>query len=127
MRLFVLLGGLLLISCGGSSPVPPAGGQTVVDTLSWTNPTTRTDGSPLTNLATLRIQWGTNSSGPFNLGQVDVAAPATTRAITRAVNVGTVCYVVSAIDASGLQSAPSNSACKTVVANPNPVTGLTVS
>ena len=115
----------LLASCGG--PIPPADGQTVVDVLAWTNPTTRTDGSPLTNLATIRIQWGASSAGPFNLGQVDVAAPATTRNITRAVNVGTICYVASAIDANGLPSAPSNAVCKTVVANPSPVTGLTVS
>ena len=117
----------LLISCGGAGPIPPADGQTVVDTLNWTNPTTRTDGSPLTNLATIRIQWGSSPGGPFNLGQVDVAAPATTRNITRAANVGTYCYVATAIDANGIPSAPSNAACKTVVANPNPPTGLTVS
>lgn len=127
MRFVLLLTAALLISCGGSSPIPPADGQTVVDTLNWTNPTTRTDGSPLTNLATIRIQWGASPSGPFNLGQVDVAAPATSRNITRTSNIGTLCYVATAIDANGLASAPSNAACKTVVANPNPVTGLTVS
>jgi len=64
----LVLSAALLVACGVSSPIPPADGQTVVDTLNWTNPATRTDGSPLTNLATIRIQWGTSPSGPFNLG-----------------------------------------------------------
>jgi hypothetical protein len=124
VALFIITGLLIfLTSCGGGGPIPPADGQTVVDHLVWVNPSTRTDGSALTNLAKVRFQWGTSAAGPFTLGQVEVATTVAganmTRDITRAVNVGTICYIGVAIDANGVTSDPSNVVCKTVVAPPS--------
>lgn len=119
----------LLAAC-----TPNATSQTaaVSDTVTWTNPTANTDGSALTDLASVRLQWGTVSGGPYSTGSLVVtdttAAPVTTATIPRAgTGVGTLCYVAVAVSAAGQQSAPSNEACKTVAPpppTPNAPTGL---
>jgi hypothetical protein len=117
----------LLVAIAAFLGVGEAPAQAVVDVLSWTNPTTRVDGTPLANLATLRVQWGATPGGPYNGGQLEVAAPATSANVPRpAAGVGTVCYVVTAIDAAGLASDPSAEACKTVVARPSAPSGIAV-
>jgi hypothetical protein len=95
-----------------TTPPPPA----INDTVSWVNPTTRVDGTPLTNLAKVRIEWGTAQGGPYT-GQTEVTAPGTSIVIPRSgTGVGTFCYVGFAFDATGLQSPQSNETCKTVSA-----------
>ena len=120
----------LLAAC-----TPNATSQTaaVTDTVTWTNPTANTDGSALTDLASVRIQWGTVSGGPYSTGSLTVtdtnASPVTTASIPRAgTGVGTLCYVAIAVSTAGTQSVPSNEACKTIAPpppTPNPVTNLT--
>jgi hypothetical protein len=101
--------------------------QTVTDTVAWTNPTTRTDGSALTNFASSRVQWGSKPGGPYDGGSVTVSASAATASINRSgLGFGTRCYVIISIDAAGAQSAPSNEGCKTVTALPSPATNVTV-
>jgi ABC-type glycerol-3-phosphate transport system substrate-binding protein len=109
-----------LYSCGGDASAAP-----VVDTITWTNPTTREDGTPLTNLASVTVQWGSTPGGPYNVGTVSVLTPATSVTVTRAgTGIGTVCYVGMAVDAAGVSSAPSNESCKTVAARPSAPTVL---
>ena len=101
-----------------------ARGQASGDVVTWVNPTTRTDGSALTNLASTTISYGAKG-GPYT-SSVSVSAPATTITAPRAAGPGTVCYVAVAVDALGLQSAPSAEVCKTIVALPNAPSGLSV-
>jgi uncharacterized protein YceK len=99
----------------------PAISQGTDDLLTWTIPTQRTDGTSLPALQykETRIQWGTSSAGPFNVGQKIVTGTATSTSIAGTGGVpGTRCYVAVAVDVNGLESAPSNVACKTVVAPP---------
>lgn len=110
----------LLAAC-----TPNATSQTaaVSDTVTWTNPTANTDGSALTDLASVRLQWGTAAGGPYSTGSLIVAdtsaAPVTTATVPRAgTGVGTLCYVAVAVASSGTESAPSNEACKTVAPPP---------
>lgn len=98
----------------------PAESQIPGDVVSWTIPTARTDGTalPAAEYKETRIQWGTSQAGPFNGGQTIVAGTATTITVGRT-GYGTRCYVATAVDTAGRQSAPSNVACKTLVAPPN--------
>lgn len=106
----------------------PVETQQTVDSLTRTNPTTRTDGSALTNLASIRIQWGTTLGGPYNDGQEVVSATvAQPYEIQRSSTPGTRCYVAIAVDSNGLESAPSNEACKTITAPPDSIVDLSVS
>lgn len=104
----------------------PPEAQAAVDTVSWTNPTARVDGTPLTNLAAVEVSWGTTPGGPYNGGSRTVPAPGTSTTFDRPNTPGTRCYVAVAIDAAGLRSAPSNEACKTLVATPRPPSNVTV-
>jgi len=94
--------------CGGGSLSAQPG-----DTVSWTNPTMRTDGTPLTNLASIKIRWGMQG-GPYDAGEDTVSEPATSTFIPQPPGPRTTCYVAVAVDANGLESVDSNEACKTV-------------
>jgi hypothetical protein len=111
---FVALGAGSLIGC------TPAESQLQGDVVSWTIPTARTDGTalPSSQYKETRIQWGTSPSGPFNVGSTIVAGTATTVTVPRT-TYGTRCYVAVAVDTNGLESSPSNTACKTLIAPPN--------
>jgi len=111
---FLALAAGTLIGC------TPAESQLQGDALSWTIPTARTDGTalPSSQYKETRIQWGTGPTGPFSLGQQVVAGTATTVTIPRT-GFGQRCYVAVAVDTSDRESAPSNVACKTLVAPPN--------
>lgn len=115
----------LALAIGALLGIQPGETQQTVDTLTWTNPTTRTDGSALTNLVEIRIQWGAQG-GPYNDGQRVVAAPSTSITVPRDATPGTRCYVAVAVDAGGLESAPSNEACKTITAPPDAIGDLSV-
>jgi hypothetical protein len=99
--------------------------------LTWVNPTTRTDGSALTNLAGILLEYGTcTSTNPAifgtKQGEFFVAAPATSYTF-QALPTATYCFRALARDSNNLQSAFTNAVFKNVVdAPPNPPTGLQV-
>jgi hypothetical protein len=105
----VVLGGIFLMT----APV----GAGVLD-ASWTAPTQNVDGSPLTDLASYRIYYGTTDSPCRTSSFLQVASPATTPPPGQVVSVRlnqlvtlTRYYVaVSAVDTTGSESACSASA-----------------
>lgn len=97
--------------------------------LSWTAPTTKADGSPLTDLASYSVEWGTCSSGAFGspIGAKSLPATTTTTVIDPlapgdyAFRVKAVRAVTASVNAP--PSGPSNVVCKTVPVDsvpPNP-------
>ena len=81
-------------------------------TVSWVAPTTRTDGTPLTNLAGFRIYYGATSGSYPN--SVSVTNPNLTSYAIDALPAGTYYFVATAFDASGNESAYSAPASKTI-------------
>lgn len=71
-------------------------------TLSWQAPTTRTDGSPLTNLAGYRIRYGTSVGSYPNL--IDIPNGGLTSAVVGNLPRATWYFVVSAYDTTGVES-----------------------
>jgi hypothetical protein len=107
--------------------------------LAWTPPTTNTDNSPLTNLASYKVYVG--SSATTLAEKQLIAAPASTASVT-GLATGTWFFAVTAVSATGKESAKSNVGQKTIAAltatasaavtvtpdtTPNPPTNLTVS
>lgn len=80
-------------------------------TLTWTAPTQRTDGSPLTNLAKYKVYWG-KSAGSYS-NQTEVGAGTTTYVVDN-LSAGTWYFSVTAIDSNGVESDYSNVASKTI-------------
>lgn len=70
--------------------------------LSWQAPTTRTDGTPLTNLAGYRIRYG-NSSGNYP-NVITIANGTVTSAVVSNLLPGTYFFVTTAYDAAGYES-----------------------
>src|SRR5438094_9616244 len=76
---------------------------------SWTAPTTNSDGSPLTDLASYRVYYGTSDPSCPGASFVEVASPApdppdnqTVLSTLRGLSAGTLYNVsVTAVDASG--------------------------
>ena len=81
-------------------------------TLSWTPPTTNTNGSPLTNLAGYRVYWGPAAGSYPN--SVTLNNPGLTSYVVENLAPGTYYFVVSARNSSGVESAMSNSGSKTI-------------
>lgn len=73
--------------------------------LTWTPPTTNTDGTPLTNLAGYRINWGTAADARTSV--VQVAANVSTHTISN-LAAGTWYFGVKAFTTQGAESASSN-------------------
>lgn len=82
-------------------------------TLTWTPPSTNTDGSALTDLANYRIYWGTAQNNYPNSKTVPMSAGST--AIVDQLTPATWYFVVTAVDTSGNESSYSNPAQKTVM------------
>jgi hypothetical protein len=81
-------------------------------TLSWQPPSSNTDGSPLTNLAGYVIRYGTSLS---KLGtEVRVSNPGLTTYVVSELEPATWYFQVSAYNTSGVESAPSATASKTI-------------
>ena len=81
-------------------------------TLSWTPPTTNTDGSPLTNLAGYRVRWGPapgNYTNTVTLNNPGLASYVVTNLVP-----GTHYFVVTAVNSAGVESQLSNVASKTL-------------
>jgi len=106
-------------------------------TVTWTLPTQNTDGSALTNLASTKVYYGTET-GTLTTSRT-VAAPGTTTAFT-GLAPGTWRFQASAVNASGVESArsavvqkvigtaPQDAETVTLIVNPIPMapTGVTV-
>ena len=80
-------------------------------TLTWTAPTQRTDGSPLTNLAGYNIYWGTSQS---SLSKKASVGAGTTTYVVENLGPGTWYFAVTAYDSNNLESDRSNVASKTI-------------
>lgn len=85
-------------------------------TVTWANPTLNTDGSALTDLAHVRVEWGSCAGDAFDTVQasIQVAAPATTTPIYPT-GLSTVCVRAFAVNSAGIESDSSNVASKEVL------------
>lgn len=81
-------------------------------TLNWQPPTQNTDGSALTNLAGFKVYWGT-SQGTYP-NSVTLNNPGLASYVVGNLTSGTYFFVVTSINATGSESARSNSASKTI-------------
>lgn len=81
-------------------------------TVSWTPPSQKTDGSPLT-LAGYKIYWGTASRSYTN--SVTVDSPGTATYVIDDLTPATWYFAVTAIDAQGIESDYSNEASKQIL------------
>lgn len=72
-------------------------------TLSWTPPTTRTDGSLLTNLAGYRIYYGTNAASLTT--RIDLTNPGLATYVVTNLAPGTWYFQISSVDSGGVESA----------------------
>ncbi len=89
--------------------VAVAGGSA---TLSWTPPTTNTDGSPLTNLAGYRVRWGP-AAGNYT-SSVTLNNAGLTSYVVGSLVPGTYYFVVTALSSAGAESQFSSVASKTI-------------
>lgn len=106
------------VSDGRATTSLPAFSIAVVDvsnggaTLSWTAPTSNTDGSTLTNLAGYRIAYGTSASALTRT--VQVSNPSVTNYTISNLSPGTYYFSVRAYTSNGTESANSNVSSKVV-------------
>lgn len=95
-------------------------------TVTWTNPTTRTDGSALTGAISTRVEWGTCNGTAFGSAVGEKTATGTSTTVT--LPAGSYCFRAFTRDSSNVESAASNVLAKLVpVAPPNPPTLVTIS
>ncbi len=94
------------ITVNASAPEPGTA------TLSWVAPTENTDGTPLTDLAGYRVHYGTSSDALTQT--VDVSGATATSLIVTGLDPGTYYFAVTALTSSGQESAPSDTASKTI-------------
>lgn len=88
------------------TPPPPVIGNA---TITWEAPTLNADGTPLTDLAGYRVKWGT-ASGVYP-NTLDVTGTST---VVQNLPAGSYFFRVTALDAAGNESAPSNEASKVI-------------
>lgn len=106
------------VSDGQANAALPAFGINVVQTtlgsatLTWQAPTTRVDGTSLTNLAGYRIHYGTAVNNYPNVVQIPNAG--ITSAVVSQLTPATWYFVVSAYDATGLESSTTSPVSKTI-------------
>ena len=81
-------------------------------TLSWQPPTTRTDGTPLTNLAGYHIRYGTANGNYPNV--ITIPNGGLTSAVVESLPPATWFFVISAYDSTGAESANSSPVSKTI-------------
>jgi hypothetical protein len=82
-------------------------------TLSWQAPTTRTDGSPLTNLDGYRIRYGTAIGSYPN--SIDISNEGLTAAVVSDLPPATYYFLISAYDKAGMESAYAGPVFKTIM------------
>jgi len=81
-------------------------------TLSWTAPTTRTDGSALTNLAGYKVRYG-NAAGDYPT-TITLNNPGITTYVVDSLASGTYFFVLASFDSDGVESQNSSPASKTI-------------
>jgi hypothetical protein len=81
-------------------------------TLSWTPPTTNTDGSTLTNLAGYRIYWGRSQGNLTSSAQISAGL---TSYVVDELTPATWYFAITTLNTQGAESARSNVAWKAVV------------
>jgi hypothetical protein len=81
-------------------------------TLSWTEPTTNTDGTPLTDLTSYDVYSGCSGPGVYDRPIEVLLAPATTYDVTGLPDTGTCYFALKAINSTGQASDYSNEAPK---------------
>jgi hypothetical protein len=108
---------IISVSDGKASALLPAFAITVAAaqaasvTLSWVPPTTNTDGTPVTGLAGFRVFYGTASRQYSQ--SISIPSPTMTAAVVEGLSAGTTWYfAVTAVNASGVESAYSQEASK---------------
>lgn len=109
---------LALLALALLAPQAFAQSQAFNDTVSWTLPTTREDGTPLaaSELVTVTLRFGP-PGGPYSSERVELLASIGATMFVRS-SAGTRCYVATVTDADGVESADSLEACKTIRAKP---------
>lgn len=115
-------GAILLIAVDGSATAslpaftitvtPPTTASTGSASLSWTAPTSNTNGTPITDLAGYHIYYGTTAGSLDTF--IDVPGGATTEYEISNLASGTYYFTVTAYNSLGLESAASNQASKTI-------------
>ena len=80
-------------------------------TLSWLPPTSRTDGSPLTNLAGYKIRWG-HAAGMYP-NTISITNPGLTAYVIDNLAPGAYYFVLASFDTGGVESADTNPVSKT--------------
>jgi hypothetical protein len=82
-------------------------------TLSWAPPTHNSDGSPLTNLTSYRVYYGTSSGNYPN--STTINNPGLSSFVIDQLTPATWYFVITALNSTGVESAHSNVATKTVL------------
>jgi hypothetical protein len=82
-------------------------------TLSWTPPTQNSDGSALTNLASYRVYFGTEAGNYPN--STPLASPGIATLVVEQLTPATWYFVVTAVNASGVESPFSNVGTKRIL------------
>lgn len=104
-----------------AAPVPPVVDPPTAETgsvlLTWTLPTAKTDGSPLTNLAAINVYGAQTTTGLALLARVP--APATSASIDN-LAAGTWYFAGTAVDAAGVESLPTGLVSATIAGTPAP-------
>ena len=91
------------------SPPPPT---TYSAAVSWSVPLLNTDGSPLTDVSGYRVYYGTS---PTNLAQsIPVSGAGVTSYVVTGLAAGTYYFAVATINSTGMASAVSNAASRSV-------------
>lgn len=108
-KLFIALSVAVAMIC--LSPGLPLAAKVPTVTLTWTAPTTNTDGTPLTDLAGYKLYYG-KVSGTYT-SVITIVGNVTTYTVTGLLD-GTYYFVVTAYDAVGNESAYSNQVSYTI-------------
>ncbi len=98
-----------------------AGALAGTATLSWTAPTTNSDGSPLSDLSGYKVYYGT-TSGSYT--QTTDVGNVTTYEVTGLTEGSTYYFVTTAYDTSGNESTYSGEVSKSITDNPPVITGV---
>lgn len=98
-------------STGGSGSTPPPTSKGTA-TLTWTAPTSNSDGTALTDLAGYHIYYGITAGSLSNV--VNITSPSTLTYVVTNLGSGTWYFAIAAYTNTGLQSSMSNVGSKTI-------------
>lgn len=104
---------ILSVRCAYAAKIP----------VSWILPTNNDDGSALTDLKSIRIEWGSCNGTFFGVTQASIIVPGTlTSANVYPTGLTQVCIRAYAINENGVSSAPSKVVMTMVTSPGKPVT-----